>query len=241
MDEIKKGMPLWVKGVIGIAVVGGGIGAMAMGTKLMTFLIGRGSREEQAKKNIEELLNKSFQQAGIPIDLNTKTGGLAVKDEKGQTVFETKPTGDVPRDFPADIPVFQPSTVSGSMLMGPNKSLHLETAEPLEKVTEFYKGAMIERGWQEDQAPQAFGQQSFMTNWVKGQKQASIVATPPENGKTMIMINIHEQPSGEQLGALPIEGMKKEDTKDIQEAIKQLQQIMNQGGQMQGPPKAPSK
>ncbi len=246
MDPNKKQFPLWLKGIIGLAVVGGGVGVMAMvGTRLLPYLVpeslrtlltGNKTGDAGAKlteKSIEELLEKSFKGAGIPIDLNTKTGGVAFKDEQGKTLFGIK--GDLPRDFPADIPVFQPSTVAGSMMMGPNKSLQLETDKPLEEVTEFYKSAMAERGWLEDHSAQAFGNQPYTTNWIKGHRQVAIIATPPEDGKTLIIVNVN-QPEG-QAGD---PSLLRVDEKELPGLQKDMQQIIKELDKLQrAPPPEP--
>ncbi|MBI2067849.1 MAG: hypothetical protein HYT77_07540 [Deltaproteobacteria bacterium] len=258
VEAAKKKLPLWLKAVIGVVVVGGGVSVMAgIGVKMVKgyfaekaghLVTGReeGPDDEEEgefdQERFEKALEKGFKEAGIPIDFNLKTGGIAVKDDKsGQTLFATKPTGDVPRDFPADIPVFQPSTVSGSMLMGPNKSLHLETDKPMTEVADFYRQAMPERGWQEDQTPQVFGP-SPMSNWIKGQRQVSIVATPPEDGKTLILINMNEKPgANQQLGVVPIPAMNEQQKQEMQKGMQQFQQMMDQLNKMQQLPAQPTK
>lgn len=236
-----KTLPLWLKAIIGIAVVGGGLSVVAgIGIKIVKNyfvekeggILGEGMNKEEIQKNLEKALEGGFKGVGIPLDLDMKTGEMAVKDEKsGETLFAVKPTGDVPRGFPADIPVFQPSTVAGSMLVGPNKSLHLETDKPMAEVADFYKKAMPERGWQEDHAAQVFGP-TPMSNWMKTQRHVSIVATPPEEGKTLIIINVSGEVDSGGLGAMPFQGMKKG---EMQEAQKMMQQFMNEMNKMQKP------
>lgn len=239
-----KTLPLWLKAIIGVVVVGGGVMVLAdVGTSLFRSFLGKKAADmgietdKTGEMDVEKLLEGAFKKSGINIDLDMKKGGLAIKDEKtGATQFAVG-GGDIPRDFPADIPVFRPSTVAGSMLLGPNKSLHLETDESLEQVTAFYKNAMTERGWLEDHSADAFGSQSNMTNWIKGHRKVAIVTTPPEDGKTLILINFNE-PSKEQAGTDP--SLQRVDEKEIKDVQKDMRQIIDELNKMQNTP-APSR
>lgn len=230
-----KTLPLWLKAIIGVVVVGGGVMVLAnIGTSLFRSFLGKKVSEmgieadKTGEMDVEKLLEGAFKKSGINIDLDTKKGGFAIKDEKtGATQFGVGGSS-LPRDFPTDIPVFQPSTVASSMMLGPNKSVQLETDKPLEEVTAFYKNAMAERDWLEDHAVQAFGNQPYTTNWVKGHRRVAIIATPPEDGKTLIIINT-SQSTQEQAGDPSLLRVDEKELpalqKDMQHFIKELDKL----------------
>lgn len=228
---VKKKLPLWLKAIIGIAAVGIGLMVIAnVGKSLVKYFVAKKLEEKGIHVgkdlNMEKVLEESFKKAGIDLDL--KKGSFAIKDEKtGETQFAINPGGGPLQDFPADIPVFQPSTAGVVMHLGPTQSYQFQTPSPMERVTEFYKKGMPEKGWQEDHSTQALGPQPYMTNWVKGTKTVSIVATPPEEGKTQIIISINEQEGSQKAGNTPMQPMSEKEMKEMQQGLKGVMKELN--------------
>jgi hypothetical protein len=150
----KKKIPGWAKflivlvilGMVGLTIVGIGLRLLA---GFLTTKAGEYATEEGIKHGIEKVMETGMKQAGMgDTKVNITDNGLVLKDEKTGQQIAFKTDQKLPDGFPSDIPVFSPSQVTGSMIMGAMNMLTLESSSSVTDVSNFYQRELITTGWQ---------------------------------------------------------------------------------------------
>ena len=161
----KKKLPAWVKFLIGVAVAG-------------VFLLVISSVGWKVVANL-------FYGKHATVDITSN--GVVVKDTQSGQEMAIQATQQLPAGFPADIPVFSPSQVSGSMMMGPMTMVHFETASTLQEVAQFYQTKTVEAGWAVafQASPNA---QNFAALYRKETRQLTVNVSMDEPGKTSLAL-----------------------------------------------------
>ncbi|HSA59809.1 MAG TPA: hypothetical protein VLJ37_09010 [bacterium] len=150
----KKKIPGWAKfliviailGVVGLTVVGIGLRILA---GFLTSKAGEYATEEGIKHGIEKIMETGMKQAGMgDTKVNITDNGLVLKDEKTGQQIAIKTDQKLPDGFPSDIPVFSPSQVTGSMILGAMTMVTLESSSSVTDVSNFYQRELVTGGWQ---------------------------------------------------------------------------------------------
>ena len=104
----------------------------------------------------------------------------------------TASVGQLPADFPKDVPVYAGATVVSSSTTGGMAAAVLNTADASEKVADFYKAELEKNGWTDAKSMSVAG-----TNTVTAKKEkrmASVAITKDAQGKTNISIGVTTMP-----------------------------------------------
>lgn len=187
----KKKFPGWVKAVIIVAVVGVGLLVVAgFGFSLLVnYMAGKGG-EKLVTAGIEKLIEKGIEESGggrAEVKLNEE--GLVVKGKEGGEQFAIRTGQGLPAGFPGDIPVFSPSAVTGSMVMGPMTLVTLESPSAVPEITSFYQGQLPALGWTATFSGTP-GPENFTAIYGKEKRQVTVGITPSgEEGKTSIVLS----------------------------------------------------
>jgi hypothetical protein len=151
---------------------------------LARMLAGCGKSAEE--KAIEKAVEKSTG-AGAEVDLSDKGMKISGKTEEGAFSLSTGEGTEIPKDFPADVLIYNPSNVGTAMNMPEGKSLALTTTDDSTKVAETYKREMTAKGWSE-QASMNMGAQSMLV-YEKGDRIAHITIAPMDD-ETQITVMV---------------------------------------------------
>ena len=154
---------------------------------LVLMLAGCGKSAEE--KAIEKAVEKSTG-AGAKVDLSNKGMKISGKTEEGAFSLSTGEGTEIPKDFPADVLIYNPSKVGTAMNMPEGKSLVLTTTHVSTKVVETYKREMTAKGWSE-QASMNMGAQSMLV-YEQGDRIAHITIAPMDD-ETQITVMVTKQ------------------------------------------------
>lgn len=170
-----------------------GIGLSLLGN----FLAGKGG-QKLAEKGIEELIERGIEKSGGgEAEVDIEEGRVAVRDQETGQQFAVNTASQLPSGFPADLPVFSPSEVKGSVVMGPMTMVSFETTAPLASVGAYYNSNLPAQGWIATYvAP--MGDQSFSGVFKKETRQMTVAVTPTgETGKVSFVLSYGplEQPT----------------------------------------------
>ena len=192
----KKKLPRWVKLIIILAIVGVGLSVVAtVGLGLVaSFLVNKGG-EKAAQKAIETLIEKGIEErGGGKADVAINEGGIVVKGRESGQQFVIQTGQQLPSGFPSDVPVFSPSQVSGSMVMGPMTMVTLESPSKVQEVIAYYQGQLPAKGWAAaySATPDA---QNFSGLYKKENRQLTVTLSSSEGeNKTSIVLSFGIQP-----------------------------------------------
>lgn len=195
----KKKIPGWAKvlivlailGVLGMTIVGIGINLVA---GWLTSKAGEYATEDGIKRGIEKVMETGMKQAGMGDDTKVKItdNGLVLKDEKTGQQIAIQADQKLPNGFPADIPVFTPSQVQGSMVMGAMTMVTLDTASSVTDIYNFYQRELATSGWQSVYGSPA-ADTSYSGLFRKGNTALTISANR-DGDKTALVLSYGSEP-----------------------------------------------
>jgi hypothetical protein len=187
----KKKLPGWVKLLIILAIAGVGLSVLAtVGLGLVaSFLVNKGG-EKAAQKAIEQLIEKGIEErGGGKADVDISEGGVVVKDKEGGQQLVIRTGQELPSGFPDDVPVFSPSQVSGSMVMGPMTMVTLESSSKVPEIVSYYQGELPSKGWSQSYFATP-DNQNFSALYKKENRQLTVTASSSgAEGKTSIVLS----------------------------------------------------
>ena len=186
----KKKLPRWVKLIIILAIVGVGLSVVAtVGLGLVaSFLVNKGG-EKAAQKAIETLIEKGIEErGGGKADVAINEGGIVVKGRESGQQFVIQTGQQLPSGFPSDVPVFSPSQVSGSMVMGPMTMVTLESPKGVPEIAAYYQGELPRQGWTASFSGTP-DPQNFTGLYRKENRQVSVNVSPGDEGKTALVLS----------------------------------------------------
>jgi hypothetical protein len=104
--------------------------------------------EITVSENKEGLEVKS-RDGSLSIKGNEKTGQIKVKTDDGENIDVAYNKDSLVKDFPNDIPVYSPSTVTMSQVLnqGATAMAALNTSDESRKIVQFYKDELPKKGW----------------------------------------------------------------------------------------------
>lgn len=204
----KKKFPAWAKVLIVLAALG--MFLLALAGIGLYFFLGKGTEIA-----LEKTIEKAFKTEGKDIDVDLDFGrkeiriqgkdgkesadiriddqGVRIRTKEGEDLLAVGEGTKLPSWAPKDFPVYSPSTVAGSMAMGPLKSFILETDDPVATVTAFYKKEAAAGGWSSDVAME--DAKAFTGTFRKGPQSITLVITPSDEkpGKTQIVVGLAQE------------------------------------------------
>lgn len=149
---------------------------------LILMLTGCGGRPDEAI--IEEQIEQATG-SDADVDISGDSYQISGETEDGAFSLSSGEGTEIPEDFPGDVPIYSPSTVSMSMNVPEGQSLTLTTGDDSKKIVEFYKGEMVANEWSE-QASMNMGSQSILS-YKKDDRVANITIVPSDD-ETQIML-----------------------------------------------------
>ncbi|OKY76894.1 MAG: hypothetical protein BM485_02205 [Desulfobulbaceae bacterium DB1] len=150
------------------------------------LLLVNGCGNSTEEKVIEKQIEK---ETGGKADVDLAKKGMKITGEtEGEKYSVT--TGEVteiPKDFPADVYLYQPSKAVQAVEVTGGYSVSLTTPDGVEKVAARYKEQMVSQGWAE-QASMNMGGQTILIYEKDG--RAANIAVMPLEGETHITVTI---------------------------------------------------
>lgn len=195
----KKKIPGWAKLLIVLAILGVlGLTIIGIGLRLIAGMFASKSTqyltEQGVKHGIEAIVEHGMKEAGMAEQpkVNLTDNGLQIKDEKTGQQINIEADKKLPATFPTDIPVFQPSQVQGSMVMGPMTMVTFDTPSPVSDVSNYYQKELPTNGWQSVFAAPASAD-SYSGLFRKGNTALTISANR-DGEKTSLILSYGSEP-----------------------------------------------
>jgi len=151
---------------------------------LLLLLNGCGNSVEE--KAIEKKIEKETG-AKTDVDLSDKGMKITGSSEGEKYSVTTGDATEIPKDFPADVPLYQPSKAVGAVTVTGGYSVSLTTGDDAAKVAASYKEQMTSQGWSE-QASMNVGGQTVLVYEKEG--RATNIAVMPADGQTSITVTV---------------------------------------------------
>ena len=151
---------------------------------LILMLAGCGGSPDEAviEKQIEQATGSD-----VDVDISGDSYEISGKTEEGEFSLSSGEETEIPTDFPDDVLIYSPSSVSMTINMPEGQSLTLTTSDDSKKVEEAYKREMATKGWAEE-ASINMGTQTMLA-YKKDDRIANITIVPSDD-ETQIMLII---------------------------------------------------
>ena len=150
----------------------------------LLLLNGCGNSEEKAvEKKIEKETGAKTQ-----VDLSDKGMKVTGANEGEKFSVTTGDATQIPKDFPEDVPLYQPAKAVGALEVTGGYSVTLTTSDPVDKVAASCKEQMVSQGWTE-QASMNMGGQTVLVYGKEGGRVTNI-AVMPVDGETTITVTV---------------------------------------------------
>ncbi len=174
----KKGLSTGAK--VGIGICGGCLGLIILMGIMMTVAGG------VFVKYMPDIVKNNLEQNGVDID--TDNGSINITDDETGTEFSAGDDVELPKNFPDDIPVYEPSTVTFKLSQDQNGSVILGTSKSYDTVVSYYTSEMKKEGWTEDTNAE-FNDSTILsynkTDWI-----ASVTISKDDTGDYSTVITI---------------------------------------------------
>jgi len=144
------------------------------------FLVGCGGQATETAKNTVTNTAKNVAAGNVPVT-NVNSGGVSGT------------TGQLPADFPKDIPVYTGATVmaGGTVTTGAaagSNGASFTTSDDPAKVADYYKAELAKQGWTDVKSIAIPGGMGNTVTAMKEKRQLSVGITKGADGKTMIAV-----------------------------------------------------
>lgn len=112
--------------------------------------------------------------AGVDTKVDVQKNEITITEETGEEKYtiSSGEGAEIPKDFPADVYIYQPSRVMTAMDMPEGGALGLTTTDDVPTVAETYKREMTARNWSEQTSVKNGGR--FMLVYQKEERTANI-------------------------------------------------------------------
>jgi len=138
------------------------------------------------EKVIEKKIEKETG-AKTEVDLSEKGMKITGATEGEKYSVTTGDATEIPKDFPEDVPLYQPSKAVGAVEVTGGYSVSLTTGDDITKVASSYKEQMTSQGWSE-QASMNMGGQTILVYEKDG--RATNIAVMSLDGETRITVTV---------------------------------------------------
>jgi hypothetical protein len=123
-------------------------------------------------------------------DKGKDQASVSISGKDGKTTLDYN-TGKAITDYPSDTPLYKAKSVLDMKNAEKNtRSVTLETADPADKIADFYKSELASKGW-ESKATMSMGAMTMLTA-EKGDRQLLIQITSDDK-KRMILQHLTEK------------------------------------------------
>ncbi len=143
------------------------------------------------KRASEAIAEKAIEQAsGDKVDIKQDGDTVSIKTEQGEMKVATAQEGGsvaLPADFPADVYLPEPRTVSSAMDMGGMKAVNIATTAALAQVSAEVEKSMQDQGWKREMSMQT-GADSSTLIYSKDQRQAVYQLMKADAGGTQLAV-----------------------------------------------------
>jgi len=178
-----------MKGRLNITVVG-------LVLTMFVVFICMGGCGSCGEKIAREAMEKAIEQSsGTDIEIEQDGNTISFSGEDGQGQFSLGENVKVPNDWPAEAKIYEGAKAVMVMVSADGAFGTFQTADSVDKVTEFYKGHFNSNGWKEVQVTTTpMGKQLAYT---KNEDVASVTITPPEkqgDPTTFVLTFAKDQP-----------------------------------------------
>jgi hypothetical protein len=114
-----------------------------------------------------------------------RDGSVTVTSGKnGKTTLDYN-SGKPITDYPSDTPLYQAKSLLDMKSAEKNtRSITMETTDPIDKITNFYKSELASKGW-ESKATMTMGAMTMLTA-QKGNRQLVVQVTSDDNKRTIL-------------------------------------------------------
>jgi hypothetical protein len=152
---------------------------------LLLLLNGCGNSVEE--KAVEKKIEKETG-AKAEVDLSDQGMKMTGTSEGEKFSVTTGEATEIPKDFPEDVPLYQPARAVSAVVVAGGYSVTLTTPDAVDKVAANYKAQMTAQGWAE-QASMNMGGQTVL---VYGKEEGRVVniAVMPVEGATTITVTV---------------------------------------------------
>jgi hypothetical protein len=151
----------------------------------LLLLNGCGNSVEE--KAVEKKIEKETG-AKAEVDLSDQGMKMTGTSEGEKFSVTTGEATEIPKDFPEDVPLYQPASAVSAVVVAGGYSVTLTTPDAVDKVAANYKAQMTAQGWAE-QATMNMGGQTVL---VYGKEEGRVVniAVMPVEGATTITVTV---------------------------------------------------
>ncbi|HBF14043.1 MAG TPA: hypothetical protein DDW49_11765 [Deltaproteobacteria bacterium] len=186
-----KKFPTWAKVLIGLFVVFVFmLVLMGVAFNMCAHYLTHGGAEKVLEKGFEKIIETQAKKEGkdlgdVNIDFDKE--GFSISDKKTGEVFSIQAGKKIPDSFPKEIPIFSPSTIVSTVVMGPSQIVVFETSGSFGEVFSFYQNSLPQKGWTKmfDMNPD---EQTSSAAYQKEQEMLH-VSVSSENNKVMLTLN----------------------------------------------------
>jgi len=127
----------------------------------------------------------------ITVDEKGESLTMKFKGDEGQDINIKIGKDELPKNLPDDIPIYKPSKVATSQIMGEkNMMLNLTTDDDASTVTKFYEQKLKEKGWTIGQVMN-FGPAMIM-NSTKGNKELNVTINRDKKTTSIALVFAEE-------------------------------------------------
>ena len=145
------------------------------------------------KRAGDALAEKAIEQAsGDKVDIDRDGDTVSIKTEQGEMKIASAQDGGsvaLPADFPTDVFLPEPRTVSSAMDMGGMKAVNIATGAALAQVSAEVEKSMQAQGWKREMSMQT-GADSSTLGYSKDKRQAVYQLMKAEDGSTQLAVRI---------------------------------------------------
>jgi len=153
------------------------------------LLLVNGCGDSTEEKVVEKQIEKATG-GKADVDLSDKGMKITGESEGEKYSVTTGVATEIPKNFPVDVLIYQPSKAVQAVEVTGGYSLSLTTSDGVEKVAASYKEQMVSKGWAEQVSMNLGGQ--TMLVYEKESRTASIAIMAME-GETHITVSIGEE------------------------------------------------
>jgi hypothetical protein len=143
------------------------------------------------KRASEAIAEKAIEQAsGDKVDIDQDGGTVSIKTEQGAMTVATAQEGGsvaLPADFPSDVFLPEPRTVSSAIDMGGMKAVNIATGAALAQVSADVERTMQAQGWKREMSMQTSADSSTLI-YSKAKRQAVYQLIKAEDGGTQLAV-----------------------------------------------------
>ena len=143
------------------------------------------------KRASEAIAEKAIESAsGDKVDIKQDGDTVSIKTEQGEMKVATAQDGGsvaLPADFPADVYLPEPRTVSSAMDMGGMKAVNIATTAALAQVSADVEKSMQGQGWKREMSMQTSADSSTLI-YSKDKRQAVYQLMKADDGSTQLAV-----------------------------------------------------